>query len=211
MSTLLQANERKEFKNSARRRIREAGNFPAVVYGNKVDSTSIYLNSADFIKTIRETGRNGVLTLQVNSDKYSVMLHDIQTDPLKNEIVHADFQVVDMSKELETTVNIVLVGEAAGTKEGGVLQQSLHEVTVKGLPQDIPSQIEIDVTNLGVNDTITLEEASVAKNIEITHDLTEAVASVLPPRQEEDIDSGEQQDSPDEEDVEVISEKNNEE
>ncbi|MBM7704913.1 50S ribosomal protein L25/general stress protein Ctc [Metabacillus iocasae] len=208
MSTLLQANERNEFKNSARRKIREEGNFPAVVYGNKVDSKSIYLNSAEFIKTIRESGRNGVLTLQVNSEKYSVMLHDIQTDPLKNEIVHADFQVIDMSKDIEATVNVVLVGEAAGTKEGGVLQQSLHEVTVKGLPKDIPSEIQIDVTNLGVNDTITLEEATVAKNIEITHNLTDTVASILPPRQEEDINSGEQQDSADEDDV---SEKNKEE
>jgi large subunit ribosomal protein L25 len=209
MSISIQANKRTDFKNSTNRKIRDEGNFPAVVYGNKTESTPIYLNSADFIKTIREAGRNGVLTLQVDKQKYSVMLHDIQTDPLKNEIVHADFQVVDMKKEIDTEVSLSLVGEAKGTKEGGVLQQSLYEISLKGLPQDIPSSIDVDVSELGINDTITVADIKVDKKLEITHDAQDTVASVLPPQQEEEPDSGEVQDA--EGDVEATKEKNNEE
>ena len=209
MSISIQANKRTDFKNSTNRKIRDEGNFPAVVYGNKTESTPIYLNSADFIKTIREAGRNGVLTLQVDKQKYSVMLHDIQTDPLKNEIVHADFQVVDMKKEIDTEVSISLVGEAKGTKEGGVLQQSLYEISLKGLPQDIPSSIDVDVSNLGINDTITVGDIKVDKKLEITHNAEDTVASVLPPQQEEEPDSGEVQDA--EGDVEATKEKDNEE
>ncbi|MGG0540163.1 50S ribosomal protein L25/general stress protein Ctc [Priestia aryabhattai] len=209
MSISIQANKRTDFKNSTNRKIRDEGNFPAVVYGNKTESTPIYLNSADFIKTIREAGRNGVLTLQVDKQKYSVMLHDIQTDPLKNEIVHADFQVVDMKKEIDTEVSLSLVGEAKGTKEGGVLQQSLYEISLKGLPQDIPSSIDVDVSDLGINDTITVGDIKVDKKLEITHDAEDTVASVLPPQQEEEPDSGEVQDA--EGDVEAIKEKDSEE
>ncbi|MBK0010205.1 MULTISPECIES: 50S ribosomal protein L25/general stress protein Ctc [Priestia] len=209
MSISIQANKRTDFKNSTNRKIRDEGNFPAVVYGNKTESTPIYLNSADFIKTIREAGRNGVLTLQVEKQKYSVMLHDIQTDPLKNEIVHADFQVVDMKKEIDTEVSLSLVGEAKGTKEGGVLQQSLYEISLKGLPQDIPSSIDVDVSDLGINDTITVGDIKVDKKLEITHNAEDTVASVLPPQQEEEPDSGEVQDA--EGDVEATKEKDNEE
>ncbi|AKP75096.1 MULTISPECIES: 50S ribosomal protein L25/general stress protein Ctc [Priestia] len=209
MSISIQANKRTDFKNSTNRKIRDEGNFPAVVYGNKTESTPIYLNSADFIKTIREAGRNGVLTLQVDKQKYSVMLHDIQTDPLKNEIVHADFQVVDMKKEIDTEVSLSLVGEAKGTKEGGVLQQSLYEISLKGLPQDIPSSIDVDVSDLGINDTITVGDIKVDKKLEITHDAEDTVASVLPPQQEEEPDSGEVQDA--EGDVEATKEKDSEE
>lgn len=208
MSISIQANKRTDFKNSTNRKIRDEGNFPAVVYGNKTESTPIYLNSADFIKTIREAGRNGVLTLQVEKQKYSVMLHDIQTDPLKNEIVHADFQVVDMKKEIDTEVSLSLVGEAKGTKEGGVLQQSLYEISLKGLPQDIPSSIDVDVSDLGINDTITVGDIKVDKKLEITHNAEDTVASVLPPQQEEEPDSGEVQDA--EGDVEATKEKDNE-
>lgn len=209
MSISIQANKRTDFKNSTNRKIRDEGNFPAVVYGNKTESTPIYLNSADFIKTIREAGRNGVLTLQVDKQKYSVMLHDIQTDPLKNEIVHADFQVIDMKKEIDTEVSLSLVGEAKGTKEGGVLQQSLYEISLKGLPQDIPSSIDVDVSELGINDTITVADIKVGKKLEITHNAEDTVASVLPPQQEEEPDSGEVQDA--EGDVEATKEKDNEE
>lgn len=137
------------------------------------------------------------------------MLHDIQTDPLKNEIVHADFQVVDMKKEIDTEVSLSLVGEAKGTKEGGVLQQSLYEISLKGLPQDIPSSIDVDVSDLGINDTITVADIKVDKKLEITHDAEDTVASVLPPQQEEEPDSGEVQDA--EGDVEATKEKDNEE
>ncbi|MFC3882068.1 50S ribosomal protein L25/general stress protein Ctc [Bacillus songklensis] len=198
MSTLLKATERKDLKHSTTTRLRKQGNFPAVVYGNKVESKPISINSADFIKAIRESGRNGVLTLTVDNDKFSVMLHDIQTDPLKREVLHADFQVVDMSKEVEVDVNIVLTGDAPGVKEGGVMQQAIHQVSVRALPQDIPSSIEIDVSNLQIGDTVTVENIDTNGKYELNHEPSETIASILPPKQEEDIDSGEQQDELDE-------------
>ncbi|WP_078414560.1 50S ribosomal protein L25/general stress protein Ctc [Priestia abyssalis] len=210
MSTVLAANERKDLKHSTTTKLRNEGNFPAIVYGKTVQAKPIYINSADFTKAMREAGRNGVLTLTVQNETFSVMLHDIQTDPLKNEVRHADFQVVDMSKELDADVTVVLTGEAPGVKEGGVMQQAIHQLSIRALPQDIPSTIEADVSNLQIGDTITVGDISHNGKYEVNHEPTETVASILPPKQEEEIGSGEQQDEVNESEEAEIAENQEE-
>jgi large subunit ribosomal protein L25 len=190
---LLQAQERAVGEHSTIRQIREEGNIPAVLYGKNVKSKAIFVNAADFMKTIRENGRNGLIKMKVNGEEHSVMLHDIQKDPLRNEIIHADFQVVDMKTEVEVDVNVHLVGEAPGVKDGGVLQQPLHQLSIRVLPTNIPPSIEVDISNLQVGQTITVGDIQTNGEYEINHEPTEVIASILPPKQEEEIHSGEQQ------------------
>lgn len=99
-----------------------------------------------------------------------------------------------MSAQLQAQVRINLVGVCKGVKDGGVLQQSLHEVTVTAKPNDIPDSIDVDVTELQVGDTIYISDIQTNKQVTIGHDGEEVVASVLAPRQEEEISTGEQQD-----------------
>ncbi|RPJ99937.1 50S ribosomal protein L25/general stress protein Ctc [Priestia endophytica] len=189
MSNQLQAQVREDLKRSATRKLREDGSVPAVVYGYNQNSKSIFLDSVDFIKTMREVGRNGVLTLVVEKDKFPVMLHDVQVDPLKDQVVHADFYVVNMKEEVDAEVTISLVGEPAGVKDGGVLSQALNEISVRALPNDVPSVIEVDVSHLGINDAITISDIPKEGKYEITNeDLEETIASVLPPRQVEEVE-----------------------
>ncbi|MCD7036646.1 50S ribosomal protein L25/general stress protein Ctc [Metabacillus sp. GX 13764] len=195
MSATLQAKERKEFTNSARRKIRLDGGVPAVIYGKSIESQAVALDGLDLLKTLREEGRNAVITIEVNGKKHSVMVNELQTDFMKNEIVHADFITVDMNEEIETAVPVHLTGEAAGVKTGGVLQQPLFELTVTAKPSDIPQSIDVDVSGLEVNDTLTVGDLREGRNYTINHEEDELIASILPPRKEEVIDSGEQQDS----------------
>ncbi|MGQ3381404.1 50S ribosomal protein L25/general stress protein Ctc [Priestia filamentosa] len=189
MSNQLQAQVREDLKRSATRKLRENGSVPAVVYGYNQNSKSIFLDSIDFIKTMREVGRNGVLTLVVEKDKFPVMLHDVQVDPLKDQVVHADFYVVNMKEEVDAEVTISLVGEPAGVKDGGVLSQALNEISVRALPNDVPSVIEVDVSHLSINDSITISDIPKEGKYEITNeDLEETIASVLPPRQVEEVE-----------------------
>jgi large subunit ribosomal protein L25 len=189
LSNQLQAQVREDLKRSATRKLREDGSVPAVVYGYNQNSKSIFLDSVDFIKTMREVGRNGVLTLVVEKDKFPVMLHDVQVDPLKDQVVHADFYVVNMKEEVDAEVTISLVGEPAGVKDGGVLSQALNEISVRALPNDVPSVIEVDVSHLGINDAITISDIPKEGKYEITNeDLEETIASVLPPRQVEEVE-----------------------
>lgn len=193
MSTVLQAKERKEFRNSNLTSLRNEGNIPAVVYGNKLESKAVYLSGADFTKTMREVGRNGVISLDVDGQKHNVVLTDYQADPVKHEIIHVDFLAVDMSQEINASVRITLVGEAAGVKDGGVMQQPMHEASITATPANIPPSIDVDVTNLQVGETITIGDIKSGKDYQINHDEEETVCSILPPKVEEEIDTGEEQ------------------
>ncbi|WP_077210347.1 50S ribosomal protein L25/general stress protein Ctc [Bacillus dakarensis] len=193
MSSVLEAKERTEFRNSELTRIRNEGNIPAVVYGSKMENKSVYLNGPDFIKTMREVGRNGVFSLNLNGSKVNVMLNDYQSDPIKNEILHADLLAVDMSKEIEANVRITLVGDAAGVKDGGVMQQPLYEVSISATPANIPQSIDVDVSSLQVGETITIADIRMNRNFSINHEDDETICSILPPKQEEEIDTGEEQ------------------
>ncbi|MEH7444693.1 50S ribosomal protein L25/general stress protein Ctc [Bacillus sp. JJ1122] len=195
MGAVLKATERtdsKDSKGSNLRRLRQEGNIPAVVYGRNSESKSIYINSIEFLKTIRENGKNGVISLDVGGSQHDVMLTDYQQDHIKNEVLHADFLTVDKSSKVNASVRINLVGDAAGVKDGGVMQQPVHEVNITSTPGSIPQSIDVDVTNLQVGENLTLADIKTG-NYEINDDENTVLVSILPPKQEEEINSGEEQ------------------
>ncbi|MBD1383171.1 50S ribosomal protein L25/general stress protein Ctc [Metabacillus arenae] len=193
MTTKLQAQERSEFTNSARRKIRTQGLVPGVIYGKNTENKAIAIDSIELVKTLREEGRNAIIDLEVNGKKHSVMLYDMQTDPLRNELIHTDFYVVDMQSEVDVEVPLNLEGEAQGVKDGGVLQQPLHELSITAKPGNIPQTIDVDISKLEVNDVLTINDINAGGKYTINHEEDEVVASILPPRQEEEIDPGEEQ------------------
>ncbi|WP_312474587.1 50S ribosomal protein L25/general stress protein Ctc [Neobacillus sp.] len=193
MSTVLQAKERKEFRHSALKKIRDGGNIPAVIYGAKVNSKPVFVSSADLTKTLRAVGRNGVISLDVDGSKQDVVLTDFQEDCFKKGILHVDFLAVDKSSKINVDVRLVLVGDAAGVKDGGVLQQPVHQLSITSTPDNIPQQIEVDITNLLVGETLSIADILYQGSFTINHEEGEVIASILPPRQEVEINAGEQQ------------------
>ncbi len=191
--TTIQAINRHEFSRSAKRKIREAGQIPAIVYGKTTESKPVAIDSIQLLKTIREEGKNTIIDLNVDGSSQNVMLSDMQTDPLKNEVIHVDFQIVDMKADIEVNVPIQLIGEAPGVKDGGVLQQSTHEITISTKPGDIPQIIEVDISNLAVNEALLLKDVVKNGSYTFIQDGDLVIASILPPQQEEEIDSGEEQ------------------
>ncbi|WP_026693219.1 50S ribosomal protein L25/general stress protein Ctc [Peribacillus kribbensis] len=193
MSNMLSARERKESQNSFLTSVRQNGGIPAVVYGRNKESKSIVIDSKDLIKTIKEVGRNGIISLNVDGSPQNVMLTDYQTDSLKNTILHADFLYIDMSTEINAQVRVNLTGTPAGESEGGVLQQAIHDLSITAKPNDIPEAIEADVSPLGINETLYVGDIKKNYgNILINHEEDEVIASVLPPRQQvEPADEGE--------------------
>ncbi|MBM6616199.1 50S ribosomal protein L25/general stress protein Ctc [Bacillus suaedaesalsae] len=191
--TLLRVEERADSKKSTKKSIRQGGGFPAVVYGRNKDSKNIAVNSGEFTKVIREAGRNGILTLAGTGENVQVMLHELQMDSLKGEVIHADFVVVDMSSDVNVDVNVHLVGEAVGVKDGGVLQQAIHQLPITALPTDIPSAIEVDISNLEVSGTIHVSDIATGGKYKINRDSEDVIASILPPKVEDTVDEGETQ------------------
>ena len=206
MSNVLEAESRTGTNKSALKQLRDNGKIPAVVYGFEVDNTPISVDARDFTKTIREVGRNGVISLNVKGNKQNVVLQDYQEDIIRREIIHIDFLAVDMTAEIEAEVRIELVGEPIGVKSGGVLQQPLFELTVLAKPDDIPESIKIDISTLDIGDTFTVADLKTNDAYKIVDEPEETIATVLAPEAEEEETEEEEMTEP-----EVIGEKDEEE
>ncbi|WP_373894539.1 50S ribosomal protein L25/general stress protein Ctc [Virgibacillus sp. CBA3643] len=189
MAVKLQATKRDDFTKSATKEIRNNGRVPAVVYGQKRDSKAISVNSIELVKTVRDEGRNAIISLDVENDKaVDVMLHEYQMDPLKNDVLHADFYIVNMAEEMDVEVALRLEGEAQGSKDGGVLQQPLYELQVRAKPGDIPDEISVNIESLDVGDSITIADLPKATNYEFLEDKDTTVATILTPDTLDDVE-----------------------
>lgn len=162
-------------------KIRNEGKIPAVVYGYGASNTSVKVDEPEFVKVIREVGRNGVIELGVGSKAIKVMVSDYQIDPLKNKVTHIDFLAINMKSELTVDVVVNLTGEAQGVKDGGVVQQPLFQLSVTATPDEIPETIEVDVTELNIGDSIMVGDLKADKAYTINNEDDEAIVSVVPP------------------------------
>ncbi|MFG6117403.1 50S ribosomal protein L25/general stress protein Ctc [Halobacillus sp. MO56] len=184
MGIQLKANQRTDLKQSTSRELRQEGNVPAVVYGKDKEPITVSVNSIELLKTVRDEGRNAIISLDVEGNKtVDVMLHEYQIDPLKDELIHADFYIVDMAQEMDVEVPVRLDGEAIGSKEGGVLQQPLYHLQVRAKPNNIPEEITVDVSELEVGDSIMVSDLKQGRNYEIMDDENQTIVSVTPPEE----------------------------
>ncbi|HHX55485.1 MAG TPA: 50S ribosomal protein L25 [Clostridiales bacterium] len=170
------------------------------------DSISIALKKDDFRISLNENGRNSIYTLE-DDDKnsYTVMIKDVQLKPIVNDFYHIDFQVVSLTEEVTVDVIINIVGQASVEVKGFIINRSFDSIPVTGFPQDIPDTIDIDVTGLEANDTITMGEVNLDK-VKSGLDDDELIISISEPRMEVDDDEA----SADDVDVPVITSEDGE-
>lgn len=188
MAVKLKADKRDNNTKSYIRGLREEGVVPAVVYGKGKEPVSVAVDSVDLLKTVRDEGKNAIISLDIKGESVDVMLHDYQTDPLKASLVHADFYVVNMSEARNVEVPIQLEGEASGSNEGGVLQQPLFDLEISAKPNDIPDQITVDVSKLEVGDSISVGDLPTDGAYEILTDADTTIATVTAPTAEIETD-----------------------
>jgi len=189
MAVTLKATKRNDLRKSATKQIRLDGDVPSVVYGKDNEPKAISVNNIELVKTVRDEGRNAIISLDVENDTpVDVMLHEYQTDPLKDELIHADFYVVNLEEKMDVSVPLTLDGEPVGAKDDGVLQQPLYELQVRAKPADIPEVITVDVTQMNIGDTMTVEDLPKADLYEITEEPDTAVATIVPPDTMDDIE-----------------------
>ncbi|MGJ9385058.1 50S ribosomal protein L25/general stress protein Ctc [Salipaludibacillus sp. CF4.18] len=184
MTTTLQAAVREDLRNSRLSKIRNQGNIPAIVYGKTYESKAVSVQEIAFIKTLRDQGKTGVFKLELDGEKTDVMIYDMQVDRIKNRVLHVDFYAVDMKVEMDADVPVHVIGESIGVKEGGVLQQAVHELSVRALPNDLPNSIDVEVSELDVNDSIQVKDLKSGAKFEFNNDPEEVVVSILAPTEE---------------------------
>lgn len=211
MSTTIQAKIREKAQQSKLTDMRSEGFVPAVVYGYKTEALTISVDSRDLLKTLRVTGRNGVMKLVVDDKEINVVLNDYQADPLKGDILHADFLAINMTEELEVDVHINLVGESVGVKAGGVVQQPNWELKIKVKPSDIPEGIDVDITELEIGETITVADIRKKSKYEILNEDEFILVLLSAPRTEEEMEELDAETADASVDPEVIGEVKEEE
>lgn len=173
-------------KNAARR-LRVKGLIPAVVYGGKGDAVSVAVDPKVLLRVLRsETGRNTILKLDLGAEgKTSAILKQWQLDPVKESFLHADFYRIAMDVALRVKVPVAVKGEARGVKtDGGILELIMRFIEVECLPGDIPERIEIDVTDLGINDSLRISNVLVNAKIKVMEDADQVVVHVIAVKEE---------------------------
>jgi large subunit ribosomal protein L25 len=198
----LQANEREERGKNAARRLRASGMVPAVLYGDG-DGKSMSLAVPDKVVdyTLHHLGDNALYDIDLGAGTSTARIVDVQRNPVTGRLVHVDFAPVDMQERIEITVPLHVVGEAPGAEEGGVLQQVAYEVQVESLPGDIPQELTLDVSTLGMGENLTLADVSLPEGVTLISDLEEIAATVTAPTEitEEDLEAaGVVEEEPDE-------------
>ncbi len=169
---------------------REKGMIPAVLYGQKKENKSLWLEELAFGKVFEKAGENTVVVLDLEGGaKDNVLICDYQIDPLSGKFRHVDFLRINMKEDVETNVPLVFVGEAPAVKEkGGILIKVLDEVEVKCLPGNIPQEFEVDLTKLvNFEDVIAISDLAIPEGVEILDDPETVIASVSEPRSEEEL------------------------
>ncbi|MEN9649319.1 MAG: hypothetical protein RL094_286 [Candidatus Parcubacteria bacterium] len=129
--------------------VRKGGNIPGVFYGPKEAATSIAINEIEFNKIWKQAGESSIVTLQGMGEDHDALIHDIDRDPVKGNIRHVDFYVIEKGKKVQVNIPIEFVGVAPAIKElGGTLVKVLHEVEIEAMPKDLPHNLEVDISSL---------------------------------------------------------------
>ena len=173
--------ERKELKKSASRRLRVSGKIPAVVYGQE-GAVSIAVDAHEFTLRFAEFGENTVIKLQNGKTVYEVLVKDYQDHILSGKIQHIDFYHVSATKTLHARVPVRLEGTAAGVREGGLLEQFGHEIEVECLARDIPHEVRLDVSGLGMNEGIYVRDLKLADGVKILSNADAVLVHVISTR-----------------------------
>lgn len=165
--------------------LRRQGMLPAVVYGKEAGNFPVQVPLQAFSSILTAHSIGGTLiNLEItDGDKksYLVMVREVQRDPVKHKLLHADFFQVSLTEEIETEIPIRLVGEAPGVKEGGVLQHMLRMVAVSCLPTQLPERINADISGLEIGDELTVADLKAPVGVKIVDDPESIIVLVVPP------------------------------
>ena len=168
----MSASTREVFGKGSMRRLRVSGNTPAVLYGNSKDAVSLQLETKPFLKTLYQISRkNAVVNLSINGDDTRhVMMREIQTDPVDDSLIHADFLEINLETSRSFSVKVEFTGKAKGVDRGGELVIHNAVVLVEGLPLEIPDVISVDVSDLDIDETILFADIKLPENVKMDSD-----------------------------------------
>lgn len=160
--------------------LRKEGKLPATVYGKGVEPQTISIAIPEFSKVYQEAGETGLIELTIGEKKHPVLIHTVQVDPIRNNLVHVEFHEVNLKEKVHAEVPVELIGESVAIKEKiGVLLPLMDHIEVEALPTELPEKIEVDITGLAaINDQIIVGELTIPANVTVLTDPTLIVVKI---------------------------------
>ena len=165
------------------RQLRMEGMTPAVVYGGGSEALKLQMDTKILMaKLLKFYRHNTVVTLDIeNEGVKNVMIGEVQTDPIRDTLVHVDFCEIDLEKDRAYKVPVVHEGTAKGVDLGGLLVVGCAEVVVQGKPLSIPDEVRIDVSDLAIGDELKCSVFSIPENVTMLTDANSVAVSVIKP------------------------------
>ncbi len=163
---------------------------PAEFYGSGVKNLSLQMNYGNFRRLFKTAGRNTVIELNLEGkEKHNVLVHDIQRDPISDEIIHVDFINVRMDKVIHAKIPLKFTGVAPAVKEmSGILTYNLDEIDVKCLPKDLIPSIEVSVDSIvNFHSYVRVKDLAVPAGVTVLNPPDEVVVTAVAPKEEEEI------------------------
>jgi large subunit ribosomal protein L25 len=181
MTTHIQAETRVKLKPSRLRDLRQSGRLPGVVFGRNTENEMIHIPAVHFQKWLNQ-GAPGFIELQFEEKpSLTVLLEDLQRDPVTRDLIHVDFQQVQNDEVLRTKIPVKFNGTPADAKYGGVVQIQLAAIEVEALPRHLPTVVEFDISAMKIGQTLHVEDAEFAPEVTVISEGNESLLSVIKP------------------------------
>ncbi len=175
----LKAEKRSDFKRSTSRQLRKSGFVPGVYYIHGGDNIAIKAPELS-LRPVISTTESRVINLDIDGEIRQCILKDVQFDPVTSKLIHFDLLGLKAGEKIRVEVPVKLSGNPIGIKEGGLLQFIMHKLEINCLPQNLPSHIDLEVSGLGIGDSIKVSDVKL-ENIEFLDDEHAVIVSVVPP------------------------------
>ena len=169
----------------AARRLRKDGLIPGVIYGHGHEAVLIAVEPHVLREALgTDAGLHAVLNVTLEGQKRShkAIVKEMELDKVKHNVTHIDLQEIRLDETIESVVAVRFEGECKGVKAGGLLEEAIREVNVKGIVTAIPEHLVMDISDLDVNETLKVADLQVPEGIQVLDDPDEVLCSVLPPR-----------------------------
>lgn len=185
----LKIEKRQKEGEGTNKQLRRAGYIPAVINSKGKDSLSIKIKRDELVKSISKHGKNYLFTLDMgDKNTYAAIIKDMQYSPVKRDLLHVDFQHVSLDTAIKMNLAIKILGRETIEHKRLLIIQQLDEIPVKGLPQDIPESVEIDVAAFEVGDRVHVEDLKLPAGIVAEIEGDALVLTIREPKISEDVE-----------------------
>ncbi|MFZ5980805.1 MAG: 50S ribosomal protein L25/general stress protein Ctc [Candidatus Zixiibacteriota bacterium] len=177
----LTADLRTETGKGSARRIRRDGKIPGIIYGPETNPLNIVVDEKVFRNAMKMSTSSSIFNLDVAGEKNKVVVRDLQRDPVTSRVIHIDFHAISMNRPIHISIPIKFIGTPRGVKtDGGIMTVPLRELEISCLPVNIPEDVKVDVSDLGIGDAIHVSDLQI-ENAEILSEKRRTVVVISSP------------------------------